>query len=186
MELKDQNNPELPINPYAVNDGITHINMKTFGQTEVGRLLSMEAPNRFTHPVFGSFDSLEGFWYYIRSGCQDTKVRTSNEGYGRRRFGNQPTEKIENFQEIIGEGIYIMLCQLPDDRLQLILDNELPLDMYYIHYGKDESGKVVSAIVQRQRHHQWYLPLVEKVIQLIRDDKPYPEVDYGKLLQQAQ
>lgn len=178
---------ETKHNDYAESEGISHINMRNTSNSQVGQLLAMEAPNRFNHPVFGSFDSLEAFWFYIRSGCQESGVRFRDDGYGRRLFSSKTkvTEKISNFQDIIGEGLWHMLNQMPNDKLKLVLDNKLPLDIYHVIESKDDNGEVVYVVVQQLRHAHWYVPLVEKVIDMVRDDRLYPVVDYGDLPNRA-
>lgn len=174
-------------NEYASQEGKSHINMRNTSTSEVGQLLAMEAPNRFVHPVFGHFDSLEAYWFYIRGGCQESDLRYRDDGYARRSFSarNKMTEKIYNFHDIIGEGVYHMLNQMPKDKLKLILDNKLPLDIYHVIENKDQEGNVVYVVVQKLRHAYWFTPLVEEVIDLIRNDKPYHEVDYGNLPMRA-
>jgi hypothetical protein len=46
-------------------DGVTHINVYSRGNTELGRLLSNFAHTPFSHPEFGEFASVEGFWYWL-------------------------------------------------------------------------------------------------------------------------
>jgi hypothetical protein len=56
------------INPHK--DGIDHINIYSRGKTEVGRQLSNFAHTPFTHKDYGYFNSVEGLWYYLITGCK--------------------------------------------------------------------------------------------------------------------
>ena len=50
----------------STTDGIDHINIYSKGYTKLGRLLSNFTKSEFTHPIYGHFMSVEGFWYYIK------------------------------------------------------------------------------------------------------------------------
>jgi hypothetical protein len=176
------NNPALvAINSYEAEDGKTHINIKNTGKTLLGRSLALETKHQFEHPVFGEFRSLEAFWFYIKSGCQNIEVRNVSNGAGRYLVTktNAPNT-VYNFQLIIADGIYYWLKQFHRDDLSEVIHNKLPLDLYYIHHG--DNGAMT---VHRPQFHRWYLPKLNGVIGLIRDDKPRPETDYGNLPLQA-
>jgi hypothetical protein len=169
------------LNSFEAEDGISHINIKNTGRTLLGRTLALETKHPFRHPEFGEFKSLEAFWYYIKSGCQNTEVRNVSGGAGRHLVtpGNSP-EGIANFQNIITDGMYHWLTAFHRDDLSEVLFNRLPLDMYYIFRGK--SG---AATVQRPSFYRWYIPRLTETIELIRLQKPCPETDYGDLLKIA-
>lgn len=48
-------------------DGITHINIYSKGNTNLGRLLSNFAFTPFTHPAHGKFNSIEGYWFWLQA-----------------------------------------------------------------------------------------------------------------------
>ena len=50
------------------NDGIDHINTYSKGKTELGKLLTNFAHTPFVHPKYGEFQSVEGFWYFKKTG----------------------------------------------------------------------------------------------------------------------
>ncbi len=168
---------QTPINSYEAEDGKTHINIKNTGKTTLGRTLALETKHIFRHPVFGEFKSLEAYWFYIKSGCQNTEVRNVSGGAGRHLVteDNSPVT-VTNFQNIIADGIYYWLSQFHRDDLSEVLHNTLPLDMYYIHYGK--SG---AATVHRPQFHRWYLPRLKTTIKLIGNGEACPIVNYGDL-----
>ncbi len=48
-------------------DGITHINIYSKSQSDLGRLLSNFAFTPFKHPRHGKFNSIEGYWFWLQS-----------------------------------------------------------------------------------------------------------------------
>lgn len=139
--LKDTDDKQVPINKVGMDvdvheleeDGVDHINIHpVHSKTELGQLLSNNAKQPFVHPLFGSFATMEGFWNYIKTkgGCDS--FRLPNQGYiHRKRASELKTYRIENFQDIILEGIYFKI--MANEHLkQLLLKNELPIVHYWI------------------------------------------------------
>jgi len=117
-------------NPHE--DGITHINVYSKGATDLGRWLTNFAFSPFTHPVHGSFDSLEGYWYWLTSGMQYDKLRKLH-GYQAKSQGKiYPRIENHNFIPQFKSGIRAKLIANPD-RLCQIIDNPLPLAHYYVY-----------------------------------------------------
>lgn len=116
-------------------DGQTHINVYSKGATDLGRWLSNFAYSPITHPVYGSFDSLEGFWYWLNSGLQYDKLRKLH-GYQAKSKGKiYPRIEIPDFIQQFKSGIRAKLVANPD-RLRQIIDNRLPLTHYYVYGDK--------------------------------------------------
>lgn len=123
------------INPN--DDGVTHINVYTKGKTELGRLLSNLAATPFTHPIYGEFKCVEGFWYMYTTG--NTKFQTM-DGWTAKREGN----KLPRIQEMDPEelkAVYKYKLKANPDLAKLLLTNTLPLEHYYVYEGKVVSNK---------------------------------------------
>lgn len=139
--LKETDEKQVSINKTGMDvdvhelgeDGVDHINIHpVHAKTELGQLLSNNAKQPFNHPLFGTFATMEGYWNYIKTkgGCDS--FRLPNQGYiHRKRAMELKTYRIENFQDIILEGIYFKI--MANEHLkQLLLKNELPIVHYWI------------------------------------------------------
>ena len=123
------------------DDGITHINIYSKGQTELGRLLSNFSRTPFTNPKYGEFTSVEGFWYYISSGFKYEELRTMF-GYQAKMCGRRlEVVHTDKFEELIRESILLKLEQTPG-LMEMFKNNQLPLTHYY-YYGTVDNPKVV-------------------------------------------
>lgn len=115
------------------NDGIDHINIHSRASTELGVLLSHLNHMPFVHPHYGSFYSMEGFWFYARCGFNEALAGRLRylSGHRARKLGHTfPLVKDEHFKEIIIAANYQKIFQ--NDRLRLLIrDSTLPFDHYY-------------------------------------------------------
>lgn len=115
-------------------DGIDHINISPQGKTELGVLLAHYTESPFIHEYLGPFDSMEGYWYYVKGEKPDDKLR-SLSGKQAYLYGKElPSIRRQFFREIIMDGNYFKIDQ--NERLKkLLVESELPLTQYY-NYGK--------------------------------------------------
>lgn len=112
------------------NDGVDHINIHSVGKTELGRLLSHFAHTPFTHPYFGPFYSMEGFWYFARSGFVESRLRYLS-GFRAKQVGKDLDYKwYKDFKEDIVAANYQKIIQRDNIR-DLMIASELPFDHYY-------------------------------------------------------
>lgn len=122
-------------------DGVTHLNVYSQAQTELGRRLS----NFALSPIDtedGKFNSIEGYWYWlgVAPGTSKRDSLRSRWGYeakklGRELRGSDYQEDSEEFRRKIKEAIKIKLGN--DDELRAMLKaNTLPLVHYYVYNGK--------------------------------------------------
>lgn len=119
---------------YPEKDGVNHINVYSKGKTELGRLLTNFADTPFKHPVHGWFRTVEGFWYWLKTGKQYEDLRNM-EGWEAKMLGRKwPAVEVENFDNTIKTAIRAKLIHNPHI-LRLLLDNELPLAHYYVVRG---------------------------------------------------
>ena len=67
---------KLPDSNLWSGDGIDHINLSHYGETELGTALAASSPLRFSFQEFGGFDHLAGFYYFIATGAKYPHFRT--------------------------------------------------------------------------------------------------------------
>lgn len=111
-------------------DGVDHINIHSMGKTELGKLLSHFAHTPFTHPYFGPFYSMEGLWYFARSGFVENRLRYLS-GFRAKQVGKElPYHWYKDFKEDIIAANYQKIIQ--HERIRdLMIESELPFDHYY-------------------------------------------------------
>lgn len=112
------------------NDGVDHVNIHSVGKTELGRLLSHFSHTPFTHPYFGPFYSMEGFWYFARSGFTESRLRYLS-GFRAKQIGRELSYRwYKEFKEDIVAANYQKIIQHENIR-NLVIASELPFDHYY-------------------------------------------------------
>ena len=122
------------------DDGITHINVYSNGNTSLGKKLSnfYEAP--FQHPQYGYFESVEGFYYWIKSGKQFDELKLLS-GIQAKNEGKKHCSKEDKFSEQdildIQEAIR---CKLRHNKdiLKEMISTDLPFVHYYCWYSKKD------------------------------------------------
>ena len=113
------------------NDGIDHINIYSKSKNRLGFFLSHFPRTPFEHPEYGNFESMEGFWYYAKTGFKHQYLRGlwGNEA---KAFGKK-LEIIQNpdFLSIIKSA---NLAKLNAYRHQYnaLIASELPFTHYYV------------------------------------------------------
>lgn len=140
-------------------DGVTHINVYSGGNTELGRSLS----NMSKFPtvsdrvvrrtaedggeqqfVIGHFNSIEGWWWWLSSGMVNDRLRTCT-GFDARRLGLMlPRVPLATFEHEVRYAIALKLTTYPK-LLIALTKSTLPLVHYYA-YGKSSSQpKIIPA-----------------------------------------
>lgn len=125
---------KFPYNPE--NDGLTHINVYSKGQTELGRFLSNFAMARILTED-GWFASIEGYWYWL--GVQDDRLRTVY-GWEAKQLGRTlrapDWQFSEAFKDKIRAAITIKINDFEIAKAELIASKHLPLTHYYVYGSK--------------------------------------------------
>ena len=123
-------------------DGVDHINIYSKGKTELGRLLSNFARTPFNHPEYGRFESIEGFWYWAKTGYQHDELK-GLYGYQAKMTGKD-YEIIhdDNFVNEIKRAIELKIKQTPKI-MELLKGNRLPFKHYYIFKDKESNADIV-------------------------------------------
>lgn len=126
-------------------DGITHYNIYSKSNSRIGKFLTHFIRTPFQHPTLGNFESMEGFWYFIKTGCKDDYLR-SLYGYAAKEYGKKlPVVKNSEFDQLIAEASRIKMETYPEMKEAIKLSS-LPFTHYYV-YGNFtfEKGKRVWA-----------------------------------------
>lgn len=137
-------------------DGVTHINIYSKGKTRLGIALTNMAAISFTHPVYGEFATLEGFWWFLATGMKDDAYKTLNGMESRTRGQKAEILHLSDFNERFTEAIHLRLQQNPR-LLAAVKNNKLPYKHYYNYSGK---------IHDRTERHQWQLDVYESISNL--------------------
>jgi hypothetical protein len=89
----------MALNPN--NDGIDHINIYSRSGCQLGFFLSHFSKTPFVHPDYGNFESMEGFWYFAKTGFQHNYLR-GLYGNEAKAFGKKlEIVHNDNFLEIV-------------------------------------------------------------------------------------
>jgi len=135
-----------------LDDGTEHLNVYSKGKTWLGKALSNMSAYGFTHPTYGEFASLEGYWYWLATGKCHEALR-SLTGYKAKEVGKSfPLVEYREFKQDFLDGMKLRLVQnkvLGDG----VRESRLPF-LHYFEYG----GKVVD----RTEKHRWQLDFYDE------------------------
>ncbi len=140
-----------------LNDGVTHINVYSQGQTQLGMFLS----NFTNHPIAtkdGKFNSIEGYWYYLLS--TDLKSREqlrTLSGFVAKKVGrtlakqNYPANNDYKFQNLITLAIEekILTSRFKSN----FIGSTLPFEHYYVY----------NNVVNEPKEGRWVIEFLEKL-----------------------
>lgn len=127
------------------DDGKTFINVYTKGKTPLGRALTNLSRYGFLHEDHGWFECLEGYWYWLATGCCHDQFKSMN-GWEAKQVGSKMDRaEIPDFQERFKEGMRLRLEQNPELR-NMLMTSTLPFEHYYNYNGRIHDVK---------KRHQW-------------------------------
>lgn len=130
----------------STTDGSTHLNVYSAGKTLVGRFATNFATARFTHPEFGDFVCVEGFWHWYATGMQH-EIYRYHRGSACKVIAKWHTKvPVTDFEARVREAINAKYKAHPE-QLAALMATDLPLVHYY-EYG----GKVVVP-----KHNHWVI-----------------------------
>lgn len=151
-------------------DGVNHINMSDEGQTELGRMLAHTSRLPFTHSHYGHFNTMNNFWYYIRSVERDDRLRSF---YGKRLKTFLKTNtthcRIPNFRVIIMDANWQRVQQHPLLATAL-KDSGLPLDCWY-RYRRENGLRL------RPNFAFWLIAGFEEIRKALKENRE-PDFDF--------
>lgn len=135
-------------------DGVEHINTWTKAATRFGRLITNLSDIATNHPVYGRFRTMEGLWYYLRTGMQHEDLRAMN-GFEAKAYGSK-LEVVWNktFYEDIKLGIRAKI-DMNEELSEAMREEILPFEHYYVYNGKvvvPKSSKVFCGILEEIRN----------------------------------
>lgn len=141
--------------PIAALDGTTHIRIHARGKTLLGRLLCNAAHTPFDHPVYGRFESLEGFWLWNRSGRVEEALEDAQSVYG--AVSVIKTNQVlfsrvqrKGFRKEIAEALRFKIEQNPR-LLELLRESNLK----FLRYEVTDNGLYPTTVVIEEQ--AWFL-----------------------------
>lgn len=138
-------------------DGIDHINILAGkAKTVIGKRLSHFAESPFIHPYYGSFQSMEAYWHYIKTGFRREELRGLVGFTAKQTAARYNTRWYYEFCEDILAGDYQKIIQ--DEALaHMVVESELPFTHYYL-FGEEPNQRVVYP-----RESLWLIPGLEDI-----------------------
>jgi len=161
------------------NDGITHINIYSQGKTLLGRKLSHFDKAPFVHPYFGLFQSMEGFWYYVRadtSKIEAEKLEKLRSLYGHEAkfYGKKlPSRFLPSFNTVIMDANFQKIIQNPDI-VELMIKSVLPFDHYYVNRNTSRQIRIQG--------FEWLINGFEVIREQIKQGQNPEPLDYEALM----
>lgn len=138
-----------------LREGVDHICVHSTSQSALGKILSPYARHTFHHPELGTFESLVGFFRYIKSGCIKERSRTE---YGHctsafKCHSEYPTL----IAKYLYSGIEAQYTQHPRLLTALLETKDLPLVNYH-YFGNTlidnrSYRKILLALGQLRRDY---------------------------------
>jgi hypothetical protein len=160
----------LSIKYLPKDDGVTHINTYSRGRTELGRLLTNFAETPFTHTKYGPFNSVEGLWYWLKTGKVNNELRDLS-GFPAKRQGSEMSSRnkenlvsttSKEFKEDVLEGIR---CKLKQNKyiLKMMLETDLPFTHYFW------KGDLNNPDVEELPSCNWLMDELERIRSVTKD-----------------
>lgn len=149
--------------PNPAEDGVTHINVYSQGKTELGRLLSNFTKTPFIHPDYGMFECMEGFYYYISTGCCDEEFRYLLGFKAKQHGAKMPRVKRDDFVDVMDSGLRAKI-RCNGNIHAMLKEAKLPFEHYYIYGIHKERTKVFVPV-----EHQWWIEKLDKIRQEIQE-----------------
>ena len=123
------------------DDGKTHINIYSCGQTDLGRALSNFSPipegGEIETPD-GPFHTIEGYYFWLGTG--DPRFRTCEGSRAKALSKLLPqTQHVSDFKERVAQALQAKLDASPSIQ-QMLRECTLPLTHYYVMKGRVVAG----------------------------------------------
>lgn len=123
----------ININPSE--DGKSHLNIYSKSRTSIGKKLSNIATIPLSHPIYGNFISMEGYWYWLSTGMTHSEFRLM-DGWTAKGHGRNIDRKFyPDFQTEIVHGLN---CKFHSNEslLDEFMDiGDIPLTHYHNYSG---------------------------------------------------
>lgn len=147
-------------------DGVEFINIYTKAATRLGRLLTNLSDLTVTHPVYGTFRTAEGLYYYLKTGKVHEELRALT-GFKAKEMGRVLTAVwSDSFREDFKLGLKAKIMEHEELR-NLFVSSTLPFVHYYIYSSKDPSKKPKVIVPKDQA---WQMEFLEGLRQEMQND----------------
>lgn len=137
-------------------DGYTHLNAYSKGRTHLGRMLSNFAYSPFVHEKYGSFNSVEGFYYWYCTGQVHDSLRKLSGSTAKvqgQKFKRVITSFTDEDISNIQEAIICKIAQHPEI-MNALKECTLPIVHYYVMHGR---------VIQLEKHSDWYVDTLNDI-----------------------
>jgi len=118
-----------------IHDGAAWVNIYSRGKTKLGRMLS-NFSNYPVDTIDGTFQSVEGYWYWLS--CGDDRLKTAS-GYEAKKIGREAGAvdypKDSKFKLKIALALISKLAK-HEEIYEAFKQNNLPFDHYYVYGDK--------------------------------------------------
>lgn len=114
-------------------DGVGHIRIDRAGKTELGRILCIDFPWEFTHPVYGYFKSLHNFWVWLHRLDRDEQDTLRNADSAVLRTARSSAFVVNDsaiFAAVTWYCINTVENSVKQEIIKGITESTLPFDMY--------------------------------------------------------
>tara|TARA_B100000700_G_scaffold331722_1_gene467541 strand:- start:20914 stop:21459 length:546 start_codon:yes stop_codon:yes gene_type:complete len=157
------------------NEGKDHINAYSKSLTSLGKKLTNFYHAPFEHPKYGKFNSVEGLWYYLKTGRVFNQFK-SLSGYAAKKEGQKIQKSIgfsdrsdetyisEDFKNDIKEGIRAKFRDNVN-LLNELIDCDLPIAHYY-YFGDPEKDNVK---IKDLSQYKWVIDEIEKIREISKN-----------------
>lgn len=159
-------------------DGIHHINIWNNGKTELGRMLYQTANALFSHPEFGHFASVLGFWQWLIEKEPDDELRRKYNGQVKKylaRRGPRATRFI-NDKEAIFFAVNWMKIEQNQEIKEALINSTLPFKEYYYFVGKTNVHRI------NQRGQEWVCRMFEDIRAMMKARQEPDPIDWAQFL----
>lgn len=168
---------DLTIRPIPKDDGVTHINTHPKAKRTLGKLLapSHDIGEPIHHPLIGHFRSIDNLWCYLNTGGNRDNIRTM-EPHVARNFTRLTEDKYscDKFWQLTLD-LTILKLQTHSNWEQLMIDEELPFDHYYL------KGPAGDRIAIRPKYAASYIEVLEDAREILRGNKEHKFVSFRDL-----
>lgn len=162
---------DLTSNPIPNEDGYTHVNTHSKAKTKLGKILSpaYNIGEPIHHPILGPFRTVENLWCYLNSGGTRDSIRTMEPHLARNFTRLSDKYSCDKFRELTIDATILKL-QNNSHYVQMMLDNELPFDHYYV--------KGTDRVPIRPSNSTLYLGVLNDVKDILLGKKKHEFVRY--------
>jgi hypothetical protein len=146
-----------------IDEGLDHVNIYSKSSERLGRAMSNFFNALFFHPKYGEFNSIEGFYYWLKTGEQHHELRFEH-GWKAKEMGMtfKSTRNVDKeFKEEMEYAIALKVVQTPyiQELMLESIDDDLPFTHYY-YYGDKYSNPVIR---DRSKRDSWLIDAAEKI-----------------------